>query len=451
MTENSDDVEQEAESGAPTSRRGGRFIIYGLILLSIPFIFGSCVIDQIGGAFDHQPEEMADGLSPEARALMDKAFTGIKKGELFDYHTHIVGLGADNSGVWVNPHLQSWWHPSAHMKFLVYYSAAGIEDDDNPDKDYVRRFNSQVSAIDKHGRYLALAFDYHYDNNGLNKEKSEFHVPNAYTYRLSQENPNVLVAAMSVHPYRGEEALKELDKWAAKGVRIIKWLPNAMGINPSDDRCIPFYERMKKHKLILLSHAGEEKAVEAEEDQKLGNPLLLRKPLDMGVKVIVAHCASLGTNEDLDNKGAIETNFRMFLRMMDNKKYVGKLYGEISAMTQFNRMGEPLETMLKRTDLHSRLVNGSDYPLPAVNVVIRTSDLAEAGYITYEEQDLLNEIYDYNPLLFDYVLKRTIKHPATKDQFPNSVFKVHPDLNPVGAKPAKKPVKKPVKKAPEKK
>ena len=436
IDENNED--QEQADLAPKSRRRRRFVLLGLLLMSTPFIFGSCVIDQLGGAFSYEPEEMAEGLSPDAKALMDAAFKGVKKGDLFDYHTHIVGLGADNSGVWVNPHLQSWWHPSAHMKFLVYYSAAGIENDENPDKDYVRRLRSQVMAINKRGRYLALAFDYHHDNNGLNKEKSEFHVPNAYTFRLAQENPDFLVAAMSVHPYRGEEALKELDKWAAQGVRVIKWLPNAMGINPADDRCVPFYERMKKLDLILLSHAGEEKAVEAEEDQKLGNPLLLRRPLDMGVKVIVAHCASLGRNEDFDNKGTTETNFRLFLRMMDNKKYVGKLFGEISAMTQFNRMGEPLETMLKRTDLHSRLVNGSDYPLPAVNVVIRTSDLADAGYITFEERELLNEIYDYNPLLFDYVLKRTIKHPATKDQFPTSMFKAHPQLNPVGKKKAVK-------------
>ena len=35
--------------------------------------------------------------------------------------------------------------------------------------------------------------------------------------------------------------------------------------------------------------AGEEKAVEAEEDQKFGSPLLLRLPLDMGVKVTMRH------------------------------------------------------------------------------------------------------------------------------------------------------------------
>ena len=51
-----------------------------------------------------------------------------------------------------------------------------------------------------------------------------------------------------------------------------------MGIDPSDPQCDPFYEQMKQLDLVLLSHGGEEKAVEAKEDQKLGNPLLLRRP-----------------------------------------------------------------------------------------------------------------------------------------------------------------------------
>ena len=412
--------------------RWPRLLSFVVILLLVSLALNSYIIDQLGGAFSKKPGELSKGLSKAGHTLLKSAFQGIEKGELFDYHTHIVGLGTNNSGVWVNPHLRSWRHPFQHMKFLVYYSAAGIEDEENPDRDYIRRFSEQVKGIGKHGRYLALAFDYHYDDKGLNKTKSEFHVPNEYTYRLSQQHPEMIVAAMSVHPYRADDALKELDLWASRGVRIIKWLPNAMGINPADDRCVPYYQRMKKHGLILLSHAGEEKAVEAEEDQKLGNPLLLRRPLNMGVKVIVAHCASLGTNEDLDKAGAQESNFRMFLRMMGNKKYEGLLFGELSAMTQFNRMGEPLATMLKRTDLHHRLVNGSDYPLPAVNIVIRTGNLAKEGYITYKERDLLNEIYDYNPLLFDYVLKRTIRHPETKDRFPNRVFKVHPALKPFG-------------------
>lgn len=163
--------------------------------------------------------------------------------------------------------------------------------------------------------------------------------------------------------------------------------------------------------MILLTHVGEEQAVEAEEDQKLGNPLLFRRPLDLGVKVVMAHCASLGKDEDLDNGNKKVPSFELFMRLMNEKKYEGLLYGEISATTQFNRLPTPILTLLENPNLHKRLVNGSDYPLPAINVIIQTKSLVKYGMITKQERKHLNEIYQYNPLLFDYVLKRTIHHP----------------------------------------
>ena len=48
--------------------------------------------------------------------------------------------------------------------------------------------------------------------------------------------------------------------------------------------------------------------------------------------------------------------------------------------------------------------------------------------ITMEERGRLNEIYHYNPLLFDFVLKRTLRHPDTGARFPASVFELHPAL-----------------------
>jgi predicted TIM-barrel fold metal-dependent hydrolase len=278
-------------------------------------------------------------------------------------------------------------------------------------------------GIPHHGKHRLLAFDKHYRPDGsVNLEKTEFYVPNEYVFKLAQQHSDLFVPNISVNPYR-PDALKELEKWAMLGARVVKWLPNAMGIDPSDPRCDPFYSKMRELGLILLSHGGEEKAVEAEEDQKLGNPLLLRRALDHGVKVIVAHCAGLGTNEDLDSSDRPQVdNFDLFLRLMDDKRYEGLVFGEISAMTQFNRVGKPLHTILAREDLHERLVNGSDYPLPAVNILIRTRPLVKGGYLTESDAAPLREIYDFNPLLFDFVLKRTLKLPGTELRLPAGIF-----------------------------
>ena len=181
--------------------------------------------------------------------------------------------------------------------------------------------------------------------------------------------------------------------------------------------------------VVLLSHAGEEKAVEAEAHQRLGNPLRLRRPLDHGVKVIVAHCASLGDDIDLDDPERRRvSSFELFLRLLDDPRYDGLLYGGLSAVTQFNRFPQVLATLLERDDLATRFVHGSDYPLPAVNVVVRTGMLVDAGFLTKEERAAVDEIYDYNPLLFDFVLKRTLRHPQSKRRFPAALFQADPAL-----------------------
>ena len=73
-------------------------------------------------------------------------------------------------------------------------------------------------------------------------------------------------------------------------------------------------------------------------------------------------------------------------------------------------------------------VNGSDYPLPAINALIWTRSFVRNGFITAEERRALNEIYDYNPLLFDFVLKRTMRHPETGQKLGPSVFMANPGL-----------------------
>jgi len=388
-----------------------------------------CLVHFIGGAFKHQPEELRNRLSANAADLIKRAFGDIDPARLVDHHTHVAGIGTSPTGAFVNPKMRTWGHPFHHLKFKVYLSAAGVADVEHADTELIKRLVNLVRHISNHGKHRLLAFDKNYSPDGSpNLEKTEFYVPNEYVFALAEQHPDLFVPNISVNPYR-PDALAELEKWALRGARVVKWLPNAMGINPSDPKCDPFYQRMKELGLILLSHGGEEKAVEADEDQKLGNPLLLRRALDHGVKVIVAHCAGLGENEDLDRPDKKSThNFDLFMRLMNEKRYEGLVFGEISAMTQFNRIGKPLTTILERADLHERLVNGSDYPLPAVNVLIRTKPLVKGGYIEPDERESLNEIYDYNPLLFDFVLKRTLRLPGTNKRLPATIFMTNSSL-----------------------
>jgi predicted TIM-barrel fold metal-dependent hydrolase len=375
------------------------------------------------------PDDLLKSLSSKAADLVKRSYEKIDPAKQVDYHTHIAGIGAGGTGMLVNRKMLSWKYPFHRMKFHVYRRSYGVTDERQADQQILQRLKEFIESNPFHGTHRILGFDQNYFPDGsVNLSKTEFYVPNEYVFQIASKAPALFIPTISIHPYRSD-AVEELRKYAARGARICKWLPNAMGIDPSNPKCDAFYSAMKEHRMILLSHGGEEKAVESDEDQKLGNPLLLRRALDHGVKVIVAHCAGLGFNEDLDDPARKKVhNFRLFLRLMDDSKYNDLVFGDISAMTQFNRIGDPLTTILQREDLHPRLVNGSDYPLPAINFLILTRPLVKAGYITNVESSLLREIYKANPIAFDFVLKRCLKAPATGKRLPDSVFVSHPEL-----------------------
>ena len=79
-------------------------------------------------------------------------------------------------------------------------------------------------------------------------------------------------------------------------------------------------------------------------------------------------------------------------------------------MTQANRLGTPLDVILTRAEWHPRLLNGSDYPLPAVMPIFSLRALVDRGYLPRAEAEVISEIRRYNALLFDFVLKRRISH-----------------------------------------
>ena len=148
---------------------------------------------------------------------------------------------------------------------------------------------------------------------------------------------------------------------------VIKWLPNSQGIDPSSELCDPFYAKMVELDLTLLVHTGHEHAVNfAYLNNNYGNPLLLRRPLNLGVRVIAAHVATEGTSEDTESTPPKKVPcFELLLRLMREEKYKRILFADISAITGSKRIPH-LGALLAATDIHSNLVYGSDYPIPAI-------------------------------------------------------------------------------------
>ncbi len=403
-------------------RRGPRWSV-ALALLSLTLTQSSCayVYYKIGGNFRGEPSEMVSELSAGAHRLLERSFEGIDT--LNDYHVHMLSAQFHRS--WV-----SWYHPIKRARTMVYLSAAGVELGDTMVQDYVRRLQELIRTIPRPGRHYLYALDAFYGPDGeVDWDRTPLYVPNASVVDLADRVPDVFVPVISIHPFR-RDAIEKLEAWSLRGCRHVKWLPNSMGIDPSSPRLERFYAKMRELDMVLLSHTGEENAFEAGA-QQLGNPLLLRKPLDMGVKVVALHAASKGDYPDLDDPDGGDrrvSGFDLLVRLLEEPKYEHLLFADTACLTFFNHLQEPLRKLLERPDLHHRFVHGSDYPFPAVNLALRTSRLAAAGFITREERRLLNEIYNYNPLLFDFVVKRTVKHPETGQRLSTAVFEVPSQL-----------------------
>lgn len=372
-------------------------------------------------------------LSDAARALVAKAWEGLDPAQVLDVHVHVVGLGQDGTGCFVGERMLTPANPLEYLKFTVYRTAAGVTDDQKCDVQFVQTLAGLLRSQAPHGRALLLAFDmFHGEDGKPDRTQTEFFTPNAYVLKLARAYPDLFVAGASVHPYR-PDAVDALEEAVAGGAVAVKWLPNAMNIDPSSPRCDALYDAMVRLRVPLITHAGEEKAVHAEERQRLGNPLLLRRPLERGVTVVVAHCASLGPNPDLDAPGApMVDSFDLWLRLMREERWRGRLFGELSAMTIVNRVGRPLAEVLRDPDLSARVLNGSDYPLPAINVLMQTGAVQDKGFITAAERALINEVDRADPLLADFVLKRTLRlrEGGQERRLPDQAFLARADVFP---------------------
>ncbi len=329
-------------------------------------------------------------LSRAAMALVEEAFAGFAPdAEIVDYHTHIIGKGRCCDTGCFCPDAQNVLK-AAFMRVLE--ADSGVHDPTTADADYV----DQLLRLRYRQKHVVLAFDAHYREDGtVDLSKTGMMTPNEYVWRLCKEHPEAFIPSCSVHPYR-KDALQELAKAHANGARLIKWLPNSMGIDPSSPLCDAYYQCCAELGMVILSHCGEEKAVTSDPKfQLMGNPLLFRRALSFGCKVIIAHCASLGMLPDLDvgEPRPLVSCFELFLRMMRDARYTALLFGDISALTLVNRFHK-LAPVLQATEIHGRLVNGTDYPLVAVSILNRTRPFhRRVKLITKTQRKLLQEIY----------------------------------------------------------
>ena len=293
-----------------------------------------------------------------------------------DMHVHIVGNGMRGSGCRLKLH---GWHRRL-ADFMLHQLGMTVSwDRPEFDETYVELLLRwlRTSAL-THAVILAHEDVYHEDGSRI--DFGSMFIPNEYVLQLAQQNPDFL-PGVSIHPAR-RDALDELDHCMAEGAALLKLLPNCQNVNCSRPAYRPFWEKMAAAGLPLLAHTGGEHTV-PQYRPAYADPATLRLPLECGVKVIAAHCATKSGLGDRDYLPAL-------LKMMQDYP---NLYGDISALNLPLRSAGL--TTLIRPEYHARLVHGSDFPVPVQPLWARWRGLltrAEAQFIA-EEPNFLERDY----------------------------------------------------------
>jgi predicted TIM-barrel fold metal-dependent hydrolase len=197
---------------------------------------------------------------------------------------------------------------------------------------------------------VGLAFDAVYTDEGRRDDaNTHLYVTNEYAAGLARANPKILFGA-SVHPYRAD-AVAELEKCAAAGAVLVKWLPLIHGMDPASERCALFYEALAHHRLPLLCHTGGELSLPQNFPQ-YASPELLIPALRRGVTVIAAHC---GTRSQPFGHSYLPE----FMRMAQEYEH---FYGDTSALCLPTR-SYAFRSILENETVRRKLVHGSDWPV----------------------------------------------------------------------------------------
>ena len=365
-------------------------------------------------------------LSPEAQQLIYASLHGVDK--VFDIHLHNLGY---DEGNYLNPKASAFgiaeWMD--YFTFLVLRYASGMSSPLGSTHEARQRIHLYAEHFPKLCGFIlpihkAILPDGTVDwNNTGNFLKNRSALMTATNFNHPDSE---ILPAISVHPFdpKWEE---KLLKAHAKGIRLVKWMP-PQSIPPDSDLLDEYYEVLKQLDMVLIAHAGPEHAIPTNKTNKQwvdwGNPLRFRKPLQLGVTVILAHCGHKDKIPDLDHPDQPEVpGYELFLRLArethqknQTSEWTGKLYGDLAAVTTHYGPDFIAQLLQHANEEGIRLIYGSDYPF--TNLIKPKNDAydlrARAGLLNPEKVKPLKEIRSWNPLLANYVFTKNLEL-----QFPN--------------------------------
>ena len=272
--------------------------------------------------------------------------------KLIDCHVHLAALPEGGNGCYISPKMLK----SPLFRFLLWKHGLSPEKPQEANRKYVDDLLTELRASRQVRRAVLLGMDGVYDHAGaLARKETDFLISNDYVLQTARDHPQEFLPGVSINPQR-RDAVEEVHRCADAGAALVKVLPNAQQFNPADPKYTAFYRALVERKLPFLSHVGYEFSLIGK-DQSVGDPGRLRLALDEGVTVIAAHACSYGL-----------MLFERFLPvLLTFAKQYPNFYADISALTLPNRFRMLLH-LRRHTEVHDRLLFGTDYPLSVMHV-----------------------------------------------------------------------------------
>lgn len=308
---------------------------------------------------------------------------------MIDAHVHLLGTGAGGTGCWLRRRAS---HRQLETFMLREIGLTAADLDGDFDRLFVERLLAMIRDAGITRVWLLAQEDVYDDAGKVVPDKATFHVPNDYVLALARQHPE-FAPAVSIHPAR-PDAMDELERCLAGGAAAMKYLPNCQNIDPRLPKYRKFWERMAAAGLPMLAHTGGERVLPVVRPD-LADPRVLATPLETGVTVIAAHCATVGGSR----RGYFPELLEMFGRFP-------RLYADISAVS-FPGKIRCVRRVLQ-PDLVGRIVHGSDFPVP-----IQPFWAWLGGPLAFGEYRRIRKIP--NPFARDIAWKRAVG-------FPDAVF-----------------------------
>jgi predicted TIM-barrel fold metal-dependent hydrolase len=317
-----------------------------------------------------------------------------------DMHFHAVGRGKDidrvDENVFFYPEDNNTLFTAVLYRLVEkYLGEVGADFDKSGTVDtdeYLTLIYNHLSTSKEIEGLVLLALDalYDPDSGELDKKRTDLWVSNRFLAKKVKELNDRLMREDDLNKrekkfYWGASVSPNRKDWEEEmefvvndpNAVLMKLIPSVQHLKLRDPKHKDYYESLARNKMPLLCHVGPEYSFpEGIRERERDNFRFLDKPLECGVTVIAAHCATPVFPIDKDET----KEFGAFMRSA-NSGGKTQLWGDTSAFCLLTRI--PILEEILETFPPEWLAHGSDFPIPIegwVHIPGFTHDVTWAEY-----------------------------------------------------------------------